>query len=274
MRKETTEEKRARLLNKARQSVGSAYAGEEHSIIQAINSYLEVEKVRNLLFERIDEWYGMYFPELRISNPSSLVNFIIKFGGNKKEVTQEELKKIVGEKAGEVFNQIRGSIGREPSAEEFAALKHLAEGELQIIELEEKLDEYLSRSVKDLMPNISYLIEYKIAAELLSKAGSLERMAMMPAGTIQLLGAEKALFKHLKYGSKPPKYGVLFKMQQVAIANKKYRGRVARVYATKIAIASKADAFSKNFIADKLKISIDNAIKRMNEKKPKSSHIK
>jgi nucleolar protein 56 len=152
-------------------------------------------------------------------------------------------------------------MGREPTEEEFAQMKALAELELSIAAAEEKLDRYLEASTKKLMPNITYLIDYKIAAELLGKAGSLAKLSMMPSGTIQLLGAEKALFKHIKFGSKPPKYGALFKLQQVGGASKFSRGRIARLYATKIAIASRADAISKNFIADKLKEQIEKAVK-------------
>ncbi len=75
----------------------------------------------------------------------------------------------------------------------------------------------------------------------------------MPASTIQLLGAEKALFKHIKFGSKPPKYGVLFKLPEITAANKWQKGRIARAYAAKLAIALRADYFSKNFIAEDLK---------------------
>ena len=94
----------------------------------------------------------------------------------------------------------------------------------------------------------------------------------MPAGTVQLLGAEKALFKHIKFGSKPPKYGILFKLPEVTNAPREIRGRIARVYATKICIALKADHFSKNFIAEKLKKDLDTSIKRIKESpvKPKN----
>ena len=267
MKKETPEEKRARLLSKAKESVGNAYAGSEHAVIQAINSYLEVEKVRNLLYERIEEWYGMYFPELRVGSQSTLVKFITRFGGNKKDAKQEEVKELMGDKTNEVLNQIKNSIGREPSGDEFETLKTLAESDLMLMKTEERIDEYLSKSTKELMPNITHLVDYKVAAELLSKAGSLERLAMMPASTVQLLGAEKALFKHLRYGSKPPKYGVLFKLPQIATAGKKQRGRMARIYATKITIAAKADAFSKKFIADKLKADLEKRMKMLQSQK-------
>jgi nucleolar protein 56 len=127
----------------------------------------------------------------------------------------------------------------------------------------DELDGYIKIAAESIMPNITYITDAKIAAELLSKAGSLERLATMPASTLQLLGAEKALFKHLKFGSKPPKYGVLFKLQEVSSARKEFRGRIARVYATKLSIASRADAFSKRFIAKELKEMIEKTIKNM-----------
>ena len=104
--------------------------------------------------------------------------------------------------------------------------------------------------------------DHRIAAEMLSKAGSLDRLASMPASTIQLLGAERALFKHIKYGSRPPKYGYLFKLPELAMLNKHDKGRMARIYATKISIAARADAISKRFIADVLKQQIQKAGKR------------
>ena len=121
------------------------------------------------------------------------------------------------------------------------------------------------------MPNITHIIDYKVAAELLAKAGSMEKLAMMPASTIQLLGAEKALFKHLKYGTKPPKYGILFKLPDVTNAPREKKGKIARAYAAKIAIAARADFFTKNVIGEQLKASLDKSLEKIKaaESKPK-----
>ncbi|MCL5102333.1 MAG: C/D box methylation guide ribonucleoprotein complex aNOP56 subunit, partial [Candidatus Marsarchaeota archaeon] len=130
-------------------------------------------------------------------------------------------------------------------------------------------------AVHRMLPNAAYITEDKIAAELLSKAGSMERLATFPASTIQLLGAEKALFKHIKFGSKPPKYGVIFKLPEIANARKDVKGRIARLYAAKLAMALKADYYTHNFIADKLKKDIEDGIKRINDspvkEKPKNT---
>ncbi len=263
MPKETPEEKRRRFLETAKASISNAYATEEHAIIQAIDAYNEAEKVRNILYERLEEWYSMYFPEARINNQSTYSKMVIAIGSDKKKATEEQLKALLGDKAKAVKEQIGRSIGREPNPDEYSAIRMVAEESESLFRLQDGLDAYLQKSVKKIMPNISYLIDYKIAAELLAKAGSMQRLATMPASTIQLLGAEKALFKHVKFGTKAPKYGVLFKLPQISNANRRVRGRLARLYATKISIASRADGMSKRFIADKLKVQLDKAAQKI-----------
>lgn len=257
MPKETIEEKRKRFLENAKAAIAGAYATDEHAIMQAINSYNNVEKIKNMLHERLEEWYSIYFPELKMDNQSTYAKFVLKFGSNKKEATKEQLTNLIGEGGSDLHGAIQRSIGREPSGEEYLAIRSMALREIDLDELSNEIDAYLKESTKKIMPNIVYLIDYKIAAELLAKAGSLNRLAYLPASTVQLLGAEKALFKHMKFGSKPPKYGVLFKLPEVTAAPKRDKGRLARLYATKISIAAKADAFSHNFIAEDLKKSID-----------------
>ena len=260
MKKESPEEKRQRLLGLARESLSTAYSGNEHSIAQAIASYNELEKTRNLVHEKLEEWYGIFFPELRLANQVTYAKFIAEFGADKKAMDAEKLSALLGGAAEAVSRQASTSIGRDPTPEEYDQLRSLASLELSIADAEAGLDRYLESSAKKLMPNITYLVDYKVAAELLGRAGSLIKLANMPSGTIQLLGAEKALFKHIKFGTKPPKYGTLFKLQQVGGAGRWDRGRIARIYATKIAIAARADAISKNFIADKLKEQIDRVV--------------
>lgn len=262
--KETIEQKRNRLLGLAKASVSNAYSVGDHAIMQAIASYNELEKTRNLIHEKLEEWYGIYFPELRLSNQLSYARFVIEFGSNKKDAAKEKLNEVLGGNAESVLNSISNSIGKEPNPQEYEMLRGLAEQELAIAKLQESLDKYLEKSVKELMPNISHMIDYKVAAELLGKAGGLQKLSVMPSGTIQLLGAEKALFKHIKFGSKPPKYGVLYKLPQIGTAGRGVRGKIARVYATKLAIAARADAITKNFIADTLKKQIDGSVARIN----------
>lgn len=254
------DEMRKRMLELARQGVSEAYSKSDHSLVQAVNSYKEVENTKNLIYERLEEWYSIYFPEVRITSPEVYSNFIL--GVRKRsEVTEEMLKRIVGESGREIYQAImRSGNTLELDEDEYKAISELANMELKLVALQKGIDGYVESASKRLMPNITYLIDYRIAAELLSKAGSLSRLATMPASTVQLLGAERALFKHLKFGGKPPKYGVLFKLPQLSNAAKKQRGRMARIYAAKISIAARADAFTKRFIADKLKESLERAL--------------
>jgi nucleolar protein 56 len=96
-----------------------------------------------------------------------------------------------------------------------------------------------------------------------AQAGGLHRLSFFPASTIQVLGAEKALFKHLRSGSKPPKHGLIFQHSSIGMSPKKVRGKIARALAAKLTIASKADAISHNFIAEKLKASFEAHTKRI-----------
>lgn len=243
------------MLKSAREGIKEAYSSEEYALIQAINAHLETSKSQNLAYERLTEWAGIYFPEKRFTNPKTLAEFAI-------QATKGEEKSQAGRKMGE---------------DEKKAVEGFAEMSKEMNKALEILDEYIKLASNRLLPNTTYLTDEKIAAELLSKAGSMDRLATMPASTIQLLGAEKSLFKHLKFGSKPPKYGVLFKMPVVNSANRDQRGRIARAYATKISIALKADHYTKRFIAKKLKEDLDKAVEQIKssparEKKPAQQH--
>ncbi len=260
---EPFEEARERALRGAKAGIKSSYGSEEFALIQAINAYRELTKSYNLAYERLSEWYGIYFPELRISNPKTLATLALVL--NSKPISRDAVAAAVGEegKADDIYAKANATMGREMGDEERGAVKKLAESNLAMDSALEALKGYVTAASKRLLPNTSYLTDETIAAELLSKAGSLEKLATMPASTIQLLGAEKALFKHIKFGSKPPKYGVLFKLPAVGTAPRHMRGRIARAYATKISIGLKGDVFSKRFIGEELKSSLDASLERI-----------
>jgi nucleolar protein 56 len=141
-------------------------------------------------------------------------------------------------------------------------VRELAKEVLNLRMLSNSIESYETGLAKELCPNLTYLIDAPLAAKLIAHAGGLKRLATMPASTIQVLGAEKALFKHLRQHTKSPKHGILFQHPWVNSAPKKERGKIARLLSTKIAIALKADFYTKRFIAEKLKQDLD---KRMKE---------
>ena len=264
--KEPFEEIRARMIKKANEGIRSAYSNEEFALVQAINCYLETSKSHNLAFERLSEWYGIYYPEVKVGNAKSLADLAMVLN-TREDISMQRIEEAIPDKqkAESIYNKAKSTMGREMSESEKNALIGFAGMSNRMYDTLLGLESYIKATSTSLMPNTTYLTDEKIAAELLSKAGSLERLATMPASTIQLLGAEKALFKHIKFGSKPPKYGVLFKLAEISNGPRDRRGRMARVYATKISIALKADYYSKNFIAERLKEDLEKALKRIRE---------
>lgn len=129
----------------------------------------------------------------------------------------------------------------------------------EIKTLEKQIDEDMQK----IAPNISEMVGTLIGARLISLAGGLERLATLPASTIQILGAEKALFRFKKEGGNPPKHGVIFQHSYINKAPREIRGKIARVFAAKIAIATKADAFTKRDISKGLKENLDKRLKEI-----------
>ncbi len=260
------------MIKGAKHGITVSYKNEEHILVQAINAYNETSRSYNLLYERLTEWYGIYFPEIKVSNPKTLAELTIHMLSG--EPNREEVLKIVEDpsKAESIISKASATIGRKQEGNEADAIKAFAKMSLEMNGTMEAIGAYIKSASTRILPNTTYLTDERIAAELLAKAGTMERLATMPAGTIQLLGAEKALFKHIKFGSKPPKYGIIFKIPQISNAQSERKGRIARVYATKISIALKADYFTKKFIAESLKANIESSIKRINEKEIKPKH--
>jgi len=142
-------------------------------------------------------------------------------------------------------------------------LKNMANLLSSIYKARQEMETYIKKVMQAMAPNVSSIIGHGIAARLIAYAGGIEKLATLPAGTIQVLGAEKALFRHIKNGSLPPKHGIIFQHEMINKAPKSKRGKIARLLATKIAIAAKADAFTGNYIADKLKEEIEKRYKEI-----------
>ena len=142
----------------------------------------------------------------------------------------------------------------------FEALKSLQENVSKKIK---EIEKNIKLDMEDVAPNIANIAGPIIGARLISLAGSLDKLARMPASTIQLLGAEKAFFRYRREGGKPPKHGILFRHPLVSKTSYKKRGKIARLLADKIAIAAKADRYTGKLISDLLKEKIDLEVKRI-----------
>jgi nucleolar protein 56 len=125
------------------------------------------------------------------------------------------------------------------------------------------LEEQIENEMKKIAPNLNHIVGSLIGARLISLSGGIKKLAMLPSSTIQILGAEKALFRYKKEGGKPPKHGIIFQHPYINRAHKNVRGKIARIFAAKIAIAAKADAFTKRDISNELKKNLNNRIKEI-----------
>jgi len=120
--------------------------------------------------------------------------------------------------------------------------------------------------MEDVAPNIKSLVGSLLGARLIALTGGLTNLAKMPASTVQVLGAEKALFRSLKTGARPPKHGMIFQHTLIHEAKRWQRGKMARALAGKLAIAARSDAFSGKYIGDDLKAGLEKRIKEIQEK--------
>lgn len=224
-------------------------------IIHAINAYEEYTEIINMMYERLREWYGTYFPELAdiVRKIDSYVNLIATITA-KEDFELEKLLELgyAYERAEKIVKAASSSIGAYLEDSDLNVIKVYAQNLKRVIEAREYINNYLKNLVEEVAPNLNAIIGYKIAAKLIAKAGGLQKLAMLPASTIQLLGAEKALFRALRKGSKPPKHGYIFQHPYINQSPKKIRGRIARAMASKIAIAVRTDAFGGEYIGDKL----------------------
>ncbi|RLJ09588.1 MAG: hypothetical protein DRP15_03215 [Candidatus Aenigmatarchaeota archaeon] len=221
-------------------------------IIHAVTTLDEIDKTLNLFVEKLREWYGLYFPEAskNIQSHEKFVEIVLL--GKKENLKDPELMEL-----------IEKSSGMEFSDEDLEQLINVAGFVSNLYKVRKGLARYVEVSVKNFMPNTSAVAGPILAARLLALAGSLEKMSRMPSSTIQLLGAEKALFRHLKGGGKAPKYGILFSHPLVQKAPKKLKGKMARLVSAKISLAAKLDFFSKEDRSDELKKSLEEQAKKV-----------
>jgi nucleolar protein 56 len=216
-------------------------------IIQAINSLDEIDKIANALSSRLREWYGLHFPELE-----NLIDSINGYAQIVLAGKRESLTKKVFEDAGfpdskvEMLSLVASkSRGGDISEKNLEIVQSMAKQMLDLHELRNKLEEHIESEMDVVAPNISAILGTAVGARILGRAGSLTKLASMPASTVQVIGAEKALFRALKTGAQPPKHGILFQHTMVHAAPRWQRGKIARAIAAKAVIAARVDVYGE-----------------------------
>ena len=256
--------KREEYFKKAKAGLKKAFAQKDLLVMQAVRALDDLESAKSLLDERTAEWTKINFPEL--NDPALACALAAEFG-DKEDYDFNRVVEIAGEeKATKILADARESFGAAFDLNDKKALMALAKRSAELAEARKELESYLEQQASTTLKNVTYLTDALVASRLVARAGGLERLAKMPASTIQVLGAERALFKHLRKGTSSPKHGIIFQTSFVRGAPLEKRGKIARALAAKLAIAAKADFYSHEFIAPKLKASLDERLKAIRGK--------
>ncbi|XP_006874908.1 PREDICTED: nucleolar protein 56 [Chrysochloris asiatica] len=220
-------------------------------IIQSISLLDQLDKDINTFSMRVREWYGYHFPELvKIVNDNATYCRLAQFIGNRKELNEEKLETLEeltmdGAKAKAILDASRSSMGMDISAIDLINIESFSSRVVSLSEYRQSLHTYLRSKMSQVAPSLSALIGEAVGARLIAHAGSLTNLAKYPASTVQILGAEKALFRALKTRGNTPKYGLIFHSTFIGRAAAKNKGRISRYLANKCSIASRIDCFSE-----------------------------
>jgi len=230
-------------------------------VIQSINTLDDTDKIINAISSRLREWYGLHFPELDniIDSINGYAQIVL---AGKRENMSDDVFVNAGfpDSKVQMLSLVREkSRGGDITDENLLMVQSLAKNILELFDMRKNLEEQIDTQMKEIAPNITAVLGTTVGARILAKAGSLEKLSKMPASTIQVLGAEKALFRALKTGSNPPKHGLLFQHAVVHAAPRWQRGKIARAIAAKAAIAARVDVHGgglNNTLLDKLNIRV------------------
>ncbi|CDZ96545.1 nop-domain-containing protein [Phaffia rhodozyma] len=223
----------------------------DNMIIQAIALSDQLDKDVNTFAMRVREWYGWHFPELvKIVPDNHQYAQLAKFIGDKSRLSEsdlEEMQEILDDdetRARNVLDGARASMGSDISPIDLINISNFADRVVNLSSYRKALKAYLIEKMHLVAPNLSALLGETIGARLISHAGSLTNLAKYPASTVQILGAEKALFRALKTKGNTPKYGLIYHSTFIGRAGTKHKGRISRFLANKCSIAARIDCFS------------------------------
>lgn len=242
----------------------------DNMIIQSISLLDQLDKDINTFSMRIREWYSYHFPELvKIVNDNYMYARIANLIGDRTKLTpdmEEAIEEIVMDsaKVKAIFDAAKSSMGFDIGAIDLISIQAFSRRVISLTEYRKSLAEYLTSKMTSVAPNLAALIGEQVGARLISHAGSLTNLAKYPASTVQILGAEKALFRALKTRGNTPKYGLIFHSTFIGRAGPKNKGRISRYLANKCSIASRVDNFSDiptSVIGEHLKQQVEDRLK-------------
>lgn len=239
-------------------------------IVQAVCLLDDLDKELNNYIMRTREWYGWHFPELGkiITDNVSFVK-IIKLIGTREHALETDMSDVLSD---ELETQVKEaaeiSMGTEIAEEDILNIQHLCDQVIEISAYRTQLFDYLRSRMMAITPNLTVLVGELVGARLIAHAGSLINLAKHPASTLQILGAEKALFRALKTKKDTPKYGLIYHSALVTHTNSKLKGKISRMLAAKAALATRVDALGEDVgfeLGAEHKVKIENRMRFLEE---------
>lgn len=210
-------------------------------LIQAIHAIEELEEAEVKLVERIREWYPVHFPEMDgVRDHARYVELVAEYGDRDTIIDSGAL----GETSTE---NLELSLGADLSSSDLEVIQGFARTIQSIQDSKKSTTDYVDVKMKEMAPNLRDLVGGPLGAKIIAHTGGIKRLALLPSSTVQILGAEKALFRHLKTGERPPKHGLIYQHPAVRGSRWWIRGRVSRALAAKISLAVRKDYFSGEY---------------------------
>ncbi|MGD9381399.1 MAG: C/D box methylation guide ribonucleoprotein complex aNOP56 subunit [Candidatus Thorarchaeota archaeon] len=233
-------------------------ASEEKDLLvkHAIDAIGEVDRSINILAMRLREWYSLHHPSLNdLVEEHEVFANVVSNCGERSRIEIDCLSKagVPEQQAQNIMNAMLRDLGAPFEANDLSIAQSLANTVQTLYVKRREIEEYVGQIMESVAPNITTLVGPLVGARLISLAGSLIDLAKKPSSTVQIYGAEKALFRSLKTGTDPPKHGIIYQVPEIHSAPYWQRGKIARALAGKISIAARIDAYSKRDIGTELK---------------------
>jgi nucleolar protein 56 len=236
---------------------------------QAVLTVDDLDKSLNLFMSRIREWFGLHFPELDrlLEKHETYARLVVNLGTREnftaKNLEDEGLPKNKSQTLSEVA---AASMGADLADEDLSQIQTLCKNVLELYTVRQTLEKYVDSVMDEVAPNIKAIGGSLLGARLIALAGGLLNLAKLPASTMQVLGAEKALFRSLKTKARPPKHGIIFQHPLIHDAKRWQRGKIARALAGKLSIAARVDAFSGKYAGEDLKADLEKRVEEIKER--------
>jgi len=238
-------------------------------VAQAVQTVDDLDKSLNVFMSRVREWFGLHYPELdrMLDKHETYARLVVNLG-TRENFTAENLEEegLPKAKSQKIAKVAAASMGADLGDEDLTQIQDMCRSVLELYGVRQSLEKYVDSVMEEVAPNTRAIGGSLLGARLVALAGGLLNLAKLPASTIQILGAEKALFRSLKTKARPPKHGIIFQHPLIHDGKRWQRGKIARALAGKLSIAARVDAFRGKYAGDELKADLEKRIEEIQKR--------